>query len=593
MAEALSKTYKKVIEVNGGVLEPDQELEYCYLIYNLVLLTLERKQLGVCEKLLEKLEALFKPSNKNSNPATNSNDASFAAEHVVPLSTTVSLLNKNYSKALNIIQDLEASKSKQDMEESLQQRFFLSHALALVQSKNHKAFKKDLKLTTDLSPKNQVTYEFLRANMEFVKGNVKKAAKLLSMGVAQVGGNGNQANFDGSYVNTINAFFQNNHGCNYLLSKKPNLGVLFCHNAFNLHKETLSKLSPATPKLLLKVKTNEMIYNTGVCLLHTRSPKMALETFCNAAEAFETSPNFWLRLAECCISHLRKDDEVANEIYGKPSWLAAEPKNGKKDMTYQSLQFKTKTAEILGKNQVTPALTEDFAIFCLECAEKLLEHHGSLSSNSLPDSPTGSKSSSSNPSSGTSSPSKTSTMMQNRSHLVLSSIWTNAAYLHLCRGHFSDAIAYAVKVLEDSQTRSGYKFLANLYKAEAHLGLGQHDEALVILSDITFSELSFSTESSNSSSQQPQLAPAPTETSGATFGKAMMKMNFAVAHILGGKTDRAEELLESHRDVIPTELLPKWLSLRLYLALKKGNVEKAIHLASKHSDISFVRSSFF
>ena len=187
MAQALSKTYKKVIEVNGGVLEPDQELEYCYLIYNLVLLTLERKQLGVCEKLLDKLEALFKPSNKN--PATNSNDASFAAEHVVPLSTTVSLLNKNFPKALNIIQDLEASKSKQDMEDSLQQRFYLSHALALVQSKNHKAFKKDLKLTTNLSAKNQVTYEFLRANMEFVKGNVKKAAKLLSMGVAQVGNN--------------------------------------------------------------------------------------------------------------------------------------------------------------------------------------------------------------------------------------------------------------------------------------------------------------------------------------------------------------------------------------------------------------------
>ena len=582
MAEALSKTYKKVIEVNGGVLEPDQELEYCYLIYNLVLLTLERKQLGVCEKLLEKLEALFKPSNKNSNPATNSNDASFAAEHVVPLSTTVSLLNKNYSKALNIIQDLEASKSKQDMEESLQQRFFLSHALALVQSKNHKAFKKDLKLTTDLSPKNQVTYEFLRANMEFVKGNVKKAAKLLSMGVAQVGGNGNQANFDGSYVNTINAFFQNNHGCNYLLSKKPNLGVLFCHNAFNLHKETLSKLSPAQPHLLLKVKTNEMIYNTGVCLLHTRSPKMALETFCNVSETFETWPNFWLRLAECCISHLRKDDEVANEIYGKPSWLAAEPKNQNhsKLTTYQSLNFKTKTAEILGKNQITPELTEDFAIFCLECAEKLLEHQGSLTSIVQPDSPTGSKSSSSNPSSGASSPSKT-LSMQNRSHLVLSSIWTNAAYLHLCQGHFSDAITYAVKVLEDSQTRSGYKFLANLYKAEAHLGLGQHDEALVILSDITFSELSFSSENGNA------------ETSAPTFGKAMMKMNFAVAHILSGKTERAEELLESHREVIPSELLPKWLSLRLYLALKKGNVEKAIHLASKHSDISFVRSSFF
>ena len=272
---------------------------------------------------------------------------------------------------------------------------------------------------------------------------------------------------------------------------------------------------------------------------------------------------------------------MANEIYGKPSWLAAEPKNQNHSKpNYQSLNFKTKTSEILGQNQITPELTEDFAIFCLECAEKLLEHQGSLTVQ--PDSPTGSKSSSSNPSSGASSPSKTLLSMQNRSHLVLSSIWTNAAYLHLCQGHFSDAITYAVKVLEDSQSRSGYKFLANLYKAEAHLGLGQHDEALVILSDITFSELSFSSENGNAETS------APT-----SFGKAMMKMNFAVAHILSGKTERAEELLESHREVIPSELLPKWLSLRLCLALKKGNVEKAIHLASKHSDISFVRSSFF
>ena len=555
--------------MNGGILEPDQEMEYCYLIYNLVLLTLERKQLDVCEKLLEKLEVLFKPAASNRNQA-NSNDANFATEHILPLSITVSLLNRNHSKALNLIQELETSKNRQEFEESFQQKLYLSHALALVQSKNHKAFKKDLKLTSNLTPQNQVTYEFLRANMEFVKGNVKKAAKLLSMGVSQV----SNGTFDSLYVNSINAFFQNNHGCNYLLSKKPNLGVLFCHNAFNLHKETLSKLSPAQPHLLLKVKTNEMIYNTGVCLLHTRSPKMALETFCSASETFETSPNFWLRLAECCISHLRKDDDIANEIYAKPPWMVAEPKNTKNQIMYQNLQFKDKTAQVLGKHQVTPALTEDFALFCLQCAEKLLEHQNLT----VPDSPTGSKSSSSNPSSGTSSPSKSSTM-QNRSHLVLSSIWTNAAYLHLCQGHFEEVVGYAVKVLEDPQTPSGYKFLANLYKAEAHLGLGQHDEALPILSE-NFSEMSFS--ESNSSA----------ETS-VSFGKSLMKLNFAVAHILSGKTERAEDLLEQNTKNIPTELLPKWLSLRLYLALKKGNVEKAMNLASSHTDISFVRSSFF
>ena len=60
----------------------------------------------------------------------------------------------------------------------------------------------------------------------------------------------------------------------------------------------------------------------------------------------------------------------------------------------------------------------------------------------------------------------------------------------------------------------------------------------------------------------------------------MFQVNLAIAFIMRDEIDKAEDLLEK---ISPSkELSYKVLSLRLYLALTKGNVEKARELATKY-----------
>ena len=92
-------------------------------------------------------------------------------DQIQPLLITLNLYLKNPAKTLALISKAEP-KIKQESDPAAQQRFFLCHALALVQSKAFKNFKRDLK-PNGLSHINQVTYEFIRANMEFAKGNAR------------------------------------------------------------------------------------------------------------------------------------------------------------------------------------------------------------------------------------------------------------------------------------------------------------------------------------------------------------------------------------------------------------------------------------
>ena len=67
------------------------------------------------------------------------------------------------------------------------QRHTLCRAMALVQSKSFKAFKRDFK-SNEWSIENQITYDFLKAQLEFIKGNSKKANKLLGIAMQQKSG---------------------------------------------------------------------------------------------------------------------------------------------------------------------------------------------------------------------------------------------------------------------------------------------------------------------------------------------------------------------------------------------------------------------
>ena len=166
----LMKTHYTLYESYGGELEPDQLQEYCVLIYNLALNQLDLKQFASAEAILSKLSNnLSTTPTKDKNQAVS--DLNFAMDQIQPLLITLNLYLKNPAKTLALISKAEP-KIKQESDPAAQQRFFLCHALALVQSKAFKNFKRDLK-PNGLSHINQVTYEFIRANMEFAKGNAR------------------------------------------------------------------------------------------------------------------------------------------------------------------------------------------------------------------------------------------------------------------------------------------------------------------------------------------------------------------------------------------------------------------------------------
>ena len=108
--------------------------------------------------------------------------------------------------------------------------------------------------------------------------------------------------------------------------------------------------------------------------------------------------------------------------------------------------------------------------------------------------------------------------------------------------------------------------------------LNRSDEAMPLLDysthfvDLTFGDsTSNSNEFSDSSLNDRQL-----------LAKTMFHINLAVAYIDKEEIGKAEDILERLASSnCPSELNKKIMSLRLYLSLSKGNVEKARELATK------------
>ena len=177
--------------------------------------------------------------------------------------------------------------------------------------------------------------------------------------------------------------------------------------------------------------------------------------------------------------------------------------------------------------------------------------------------------------------------------MISLSIWSNLSYIYLCQGDYQEALDYADKVLQfNSNFPPGYKFLCQLYAAEAHMKLGHINESVIMLDpkkvhhfqDVSFSDTVANNGNNNGnngggngSNQENQEG---TGSGQQAIAKVMFQVNLAIAFIMRKENDKAEDLLE--KITPPKELSYKVLSLRLYLALTKGNVEKARGLATKY-----------
>ena len=178
--------------------------------------------------------------------------------------------------------------------------------------------------------------------------------------------------------------------------------------------------------------------------------------------------------------------------------------------------------------------------------------------------------------------------------MISLSIWSNLSYIYLCQGDYQEALDYAEKVLQfNTNFPPGYKFLCHLYAAEAHMKLGHINESVIMLDpkkvhhfqDVSFSDTVANNGNNNGNNNGGGNGSNQENQEGGPSGqqaiaKVMFQVNLAIAFIMRKENDKAEDLLE--KITPPKELSYKVLSLRLYLALTKGNVEKARGLATKY-----------
>ncbi|XP_024526215.1 CCR4-NOT transcription complex subunit 10 isoform X1 [Selaginella moellendorffii] len=154
-----------------------------------------------------------------------------------------------------------------------------------------KTVKREVKSALNLS-KDNITALLLKAQLEYLRGNYRKAMKLLTTCIARA-------------ENAVVPMILSNLGCVYHYLRKDQTAALFFAKALQRYS-SMSKERPLKLTTFSQDKSLSVYYNCGVVQLLSGNPVMASRLLQESYSMFYTRPLFWLRLAECCISALEK-----------------------------------------------------------------------------------------------------------------------------------------------------------------------------------------------------------------------------------------------------------------------------------------------
>lgn len=99
----------------------------------------------------------------------------------------------------------------------------------------------------------------------------------------------------------------NNLGCIYAETKKPNLAATYFYRALDDYANSINKAQQHQGGVLLhhcgyQTHNRQAIqYNLGIALLFAGRPYEAFELLLGAVNYHHNNPRLWLRLAECCV----------------------------------------------------------------------------------------------------------------------------------------------------------------------------------------------------------------------------------------------------------------------------------------------------
>ncbi|XP_077382351.1 CCR4-NOT transcription complex subunit 10 isoform X4 [Festucalex cinctus] len=577
------RQYSEAISIGEKLyqfLEPFEKFAQavCFLLVDLYLLTFQPEKALHLLAVLDKLSV--QGSSKNGKGENNKNGGNQKAEFSAMI---------------------EAAKSKMHQYK----------VRAYIQMKSSKACKREIKSVMNTAG-NSAPSLFLKSNFEYLRGNYRKAVKLLN--------SSNIAEHPGPIKTgeCVRCMFWNNLGCIHFAMGKHNLGIFYFKKALQENDHTCAQLGDGgngqakkftgIPMCaLLANKRYELLYNCGIQLLHIGRPLAAFECLIEAVQVYHSNPRLWLRLAECCISANKGGSE--QESKGLPckkgivQSIVGQGYHRKIVLASQSMQ---NTIYSEGQSAAIPVASMEFAAICLRNSLLLLPEHQQqdvkMENNSKSSSQSGSTESGSENSDACSgkgqeadrllSAAPSSPLRKQEVENLRCSILACSAYVALALGDNLMALNHAEKLLHQSKVSGSLKFLGHLYAAEALISLDRISDAIAHLNpehviDVSIGVLTSEQdpgsdkgdESVESSGKQTPLC----YPSSVTSARAMMLFNLGSAYCLRSEYDKARKCLQQAASMVNTkEIPPEAILLGVYLELQNGNTQLALQIIKRN-----------
>uniref|UniRef100_A0A4W5NDS7 CCR4-NOT transcription complex subunit 10 n=1 Tax=Hucho hucho TaxID=62062 RepID=A0A4W5NDS7_9TELE len=514
--------------------------------------------------------------------------------------TTTCTLKQTLIKA-EFIGMIEAAKSKMHQYK----------VRAYIQMKSSKACKREIKSVMNTAG-NSASSLFLKSNFEYLRGNYRKAVKLLN--------SSNIAEHPGAIKTgeCVRCMFWNNLGCIHFAMGKHNLGIFYFKKALQENDHTCAQLGDggATAKqfsgipmcALLANKRYELLYNCGIQLLHIGRPLAAFDCLMDAVQVYHSNPGLWLRLAECCIAankgSLEQDNKGLPSKKGIVQAIVGQGYHRKIILASQSTQ---NTIYSDGQSAAIPVASMEFAAICLRNGLVLLPDHQQQETKAENGSKTPSHSGSTESGSENSdacsgkgqegdkflSAAPSSPLRKQEVENLRCSLLACSAYVALVLGDNLMALNHAEKLLHQTKLSGSLKFLGHLYAAEALISLDRISEAIGHLNpeNVTDVSLGVLTSEQDQDSSVDRVCCVPTAgkqtplcyPSTVSSARAMMLFNLGSAYCLRSEYEKARKCLHQAASMVNTkEIPPEAILLAVYLELQNGNTQLALQIIKRN-----------
>uniref|UniRef100_A0A4W5MKZ7 CCR4-NOT transcription complex subunit 10 n=1 Tax=Hucho hucho TaxID=62062 RepID=A0A4W5MKZ7_9TELE len=482
---------------------------------------------------------------------------------------------------------------------------------AYIQMKSSKACKREIKSVMNTAG-NSASSLFLKSNFEYLRGNYRKAVKLLN--------SSNIAEHPGAIKTgeCVRCMFWNNLGCIHFAMGKHNLGIFYFKKALQENDHTCAQLGDggATAKqfsgipmcALLANKRYELLYNCGIQLLHIGRPLAAFDCLMDAVQVYHSNPGLWLRLAECCIAankgSLEQDNKGLPSKKGIVQAIVGQGYHRKIILASQSTQ---NTIYSDGQSAAIPVASMEFAAICLRNGLVLLPDHQQQETKAEngPKTPShsGSTESGSENSDACSgkgqegdkflSAAPSSPLRKQEVENLRCSLLACSAYVALVLGDNLMALNHAEKLLHQTKLSGSLKFLGHLYAAEALISLDRISEAIGHLNpeNVTDVSLGVLTSEQDQDSSVDRVCCVPTAgkqtplcyPSTVSSARAMMLFNLGSAYCLRSEYEKARKCLHQAASMVNTkEIPPEAILLAVYLELQNGNTQLALQIIKRN-----------